>query len=127
MAAEAVDAEEVADWWDWDAAEAAGELEPEPNIAQGVHMGAGAGLLGPGLLPEGAPPHTSPLCSTCLSMYGGLAGARVRPRKILAFGVCSDISPPVHPGNQIFQRSSKYSLQYYSACTCTPRMSTAAR
>ena len=31
--------EEIADWWDWDAAEAAGELEPEPDIAQGVRMG----------------------------------------------------------------------------------------
>ena len=41
MAAEAVDAEEVADWWDWDAAEAAGELEPEPDIAQGVRAGSG--------------------------------------------------------------------------------------
>ena len=41
MAAEAVDAEEVADWWDWDAAEAAGELEPEPDIAQGVRVGSG--------------------------------------------------------------------------------------
>ena len=114
--------EEVADWWDWDAAEAAGELEPEPDIAQGVHMGAGAGLLGPGLLPEGGCPTPPPLyaLSTCLPKHVWRLGGGARaPEENFGVRCLFRYFTPRSPRKSDI--SAKFKI-FVSECTCTLRL-----